>query len=29
MDNVIILATSVCRQTVYCVDILAGEYDGG
>lgn len=28
VDNVIILATSVCRQTVYCVDILAGEYDG-
>lgn len=27
VDNVIILATSVNRQIVYCVDILAGEYD--
>ena len=26
-DNVIVLATSVCRRIVYCVDILAGEYD--
>ena len=27
VDNVIILRTSVRRRLVYCVDILAGEYD--
>jgi hypothetical protein len=27
VDNVMILRTSVNRRVVYCVDILAGEYD--